>query len=357
MSKKLEKCLYIRKGDKMKNTKLLIGELSEITTKEKIFTEIEESIKQDENIIILNNNETYYNRFIYDLNNNNYKSYILNLKDSSKSNGFNPLMLPYNYYKSGNFDKAIDLIEKIGLEICNEENQNVDPFWTNSAAALFTSLILILFKEGKTNQINIGSIQAMLSLGEKKIDDKTILTKYFDSLNIMDNIYITGSAIIYAPPETKGSIISVLKQKLNAYCMRNILLNNLCNNEIDLANINDKTAIFIIGEERLNSISNILIDQIFNQTAKFTYYLDSINNNKAIIELKKMMEENEKIYIIADNIKELENKYGKYTIEKITNVLNIESTNSELILEEKELPNTKIIDKEYFNFEEFIQGI
>lgn len=341
----------------MRNTKLLISELSEINTKKKIFTEIEESIRQNENIIILNNNETYYNRFIDDLNNNNYKTYVLNLKDSSKSNGFNPLMLPYNYYKNGNIDKAVDLIEKIGLEICKEENPNVDPFWTNSAASLFTSLILILFKEGKINQINLGSVQAMLSLGEKKINDKTILTKYFDSLNIMDNIYITGSAIVYAPPETKGSIISVLKQKLNAYCMRDILLNNLCNNEIDLSKVNDKTAIFIIVEERLNSISNILIDQIFNQKAKFTYYLDNINNSKQIIELKKMMEENEKIYIIADNIKELENKYGKYTIEKITNVLNIESTDLELMLEEKELPITKIIDKEYFNLEEFVKNI
>lgn len=341
----------------MRNTKLLISELSEINTKKKIFTKIEESIRQNENLVILNNNETYYNRFIDDLNNNNYKTYVLNLKDSSKSNGFNPLMLPYNYYKNSNIDKAIDLIEKIGLEICKEENPNVDPFWTNSAAALFTSLMLILFKEGNTNQINIGSIQAMLSLGEKKIENKTVLTKYFDNLNIMDGIYITGSPIVYAPPETKGSIISVLKQKLNLYCMREVLLNNLCNNEIDLTNINSKTAIFIIGEERLNEISNILIDQIFNQKAKFTYYLDNINNSKPIIELKKMMEENEKIYIIADNIKELETKYGKYVIEKITNVLNIESTNLELILEEKELPITKIIDKEYFNFEEFIKNV
>jgi len=40
-----------------------------------------------------------------------YTIKIINLRDAFASDGWNPLHLPYMYYKSGNIDLAGDLIE------------------------------------------------------------------------------------------------------------------------------------------------------------------------------------------------------------------------------------------------------
>ena len=47
------------------------------------------------------------------LKENGYKTYLINYKDALNSNGFNPLIVPYKLYKSGNKDLAIDEINNI----------------------------------------------------------------------------------------------------------------------------------------------------------------------------------------------------------------------------------------------------
>ena len=211
----------------MKNTNLIIGKINSGKTTGILFSEMKKSIANNENLFILDEKEEYYKTFKQELDNNGYKVYVLNLKDTYKSNSFNPLIVPYNYYKSGNIDKTIEAIAELGLEIFKTDNPNIDPFWENSAADYFTALTLILFKEGKIGEINLGSIQTMITLGEKKLDNTSVIRKYFDNLDIKDIIYKSGSSVVYAPVDTRESIISVMKQKLNIYCLREQLLNNL----------------------------------------------------------------------------------------------------------------------------------
>ena len=128
-------------------TNLIIGKINSGKTRGILFNEFKKSIANKENLFILDEKEEYYKTFKKQLDDNGYKVYVLNLKDTSKSNSFNPLMAPYNYYKNGNIDKAIEFIAELGLEIFKTDNSNIDPFWENSAADYFTALTLILFKE------------------------------------------------------------------------------------------------------------------------------------------------------------------------------------------------------------------
>ena len=336
-------------------TNLIIGKINSGKTRGILFNEFKKSIANKENLFILDEKEEYYKTFKKELDDNGYKVYVLNLKDTSKSNSFNPLMVPYNYYKNGNMDKTIESITELGLEIFKTDNSNIDPFWDNSAVDYFTALTLILFKEASIKEINLGSIQTMLSLGSNKIEDTIIIKKYFDNLDITDIIYKSGSGIVYAPNDTRESIVSVMKQKLNTYCLREQLLNNLCGNDIDLMNIESKTAIFVINKLGLNNISNIMINQLVNNNIEMTYYLDNIDNMPLILELKNMLDEKLKVYVATRNKDEFVSKYGNTIIDCFENIVENEKTiDCNELGSYNEYPTSKKNETKYFNIEKFV---
>lgn len=338
----------------MKNTNLLIGKISSGKTLGYMFDVVKESIRNGENLLILDNKNEYYKNFKKELANNSYNILVLNLDDTSKSNSFNPLLLPYNYYKNDKKDKAVELINELALEIFKSDTKGVDPYWEETSADYFTALTLILFKEGAMSEINLGSILAMINLGEEKIDGITPIDKYFDKLDILDSIYIAGSPIIYAPVETRGSIISVMKQKLNQYCSLEQLLNNLCKNDIDMEKFDAKTAIFIIGNKNLNKIGNILIDQVVNYAIdyniKFNYILDNFQDMPRLLELEKMLDRKLKLFVVIRSLEQLEGKYEKYINLNFENVVdNFTPEYNNINLAEVDYPKSTIDEIKYFN--------
>lgn len=341
----------------MKNTNLIIGEINTYKTTGVMFKEVVNSIRNGENLLILDNKNEYFGTFKSELDKNSYNTLVFNLDNAYKSNSFNPLLLPYKYYKDGNRDKAVEIIKEIGLEIFKTDNHYSDPFWENSAADYFMALVLILFKEGKEEEINLGSIQVMVSKSDN-------ITKYFDRLDVLDPIYIAGSTTVYAPSETRGSIISVMKQKLNEFCVREMLFNNLLGNDIDLSNIKDKTAIIIIGNEKLNKLGNILIDELVNvsidKNIKFTFFLDGLCDVPVLLELSKILDKKMKLFVTVRNVDEFEDKYGKYIISKFENsikskdavakdnIINIGNCN--------DYPKSKDNKRVYFNIEKLLNN-
>lgn len=339
----------------MKNTNLIIGEVNTYKTTGVMFNEVINSIKNGESLLVLDNKNEYFGTFKSELDKNNYNTLVLNLDDAYKSNSFNPLMLPYKYYKEGNRDKVVEMIKELGLEIFKTDNHYSDPFWENSAADYFMALVLILFKEGKEEEINLGSIQVMVSKSDN-------ITKYFDSLDVLDSIYIAGSTTVYAPVDTRGSILSVMKQRLNEFCVREMLLNNLLGNDIDLYNIKEKTAIFIIGNEKINRLGNILIDELVNvsidNNIKFTFFLDGICDVPAILEFNRILDKKMKLFVTVRSLEELEDKYGKYIIGKFENCVKsvdvVDKDNLINIGNSKDYPESKVNKGVYFNIEELV---
>lgn len=342
----------------MKNTNLIIGEVNTYKTTGVMFNEVINSIKNGENLLVLDNKNEYFGTFKSELDKNNYNTLVFNLDDAYKSNSFNPLMLPYKYYKEGNKDKAVEMIKELGLEIFKTDNHYSDPFWENSAADYFMALVLILFKEGKEEEINLGSIQVMVSKSDN-------ITKYFDSLDVLDSIYIAGSTTVYAPSDTRGSILSVMKQRLNEFCVREMLLNNLLGNDIDLSNIKDKTAIFIIGNEKINRLGNILIDELVNvsidNNIKFTYFLDGLCDVPAILEFKRILDKKMRLFATVRSIEELEDKYGKYIIGKFENcVKSVDVVDKDNLIDignSNDYPESKVNKGVYFNIEELVNKL
>lgn len=328
--------------------KLLIGK----SCIEEMSKEINSSIEKKENIVISSHTSDYYDKYKKVLEEKNYHIFVLNLENTNQSNSYNPLILPYNIYKSGNKDKAIDLITTLAHEIFCEslDSLHMDPFWENCATDYFISIVLTLFQLGKEEEINLGSVQAMITLGERKIDDTSVIRKYFDSLDVLNSVYIAASTTVYAAPETRMSIISVVRQKLNIYCIREMLLNNLCGNDIDLTNIKGETAIFVINHKSnsTNRIGNILIDQLNEIKEKFTFYLD-INNNDRIFELNHILDSSNICITVRAKKDFTKMFYDETKLDEIKEV-----TEEENFYEIEELPVSKLNENHYFNIEKYV---
>ena len=346
----------------MENTNLLVGKVSSGKTKGYMFHKVDEQINRGENLLILDNKREYYTRFKDKLDENGYRCFMFNLEDTTKSNSYNPLLLPYQYYKNGNKDKAISLIQDLGLEIFKSDNNNVDPFWDESATNYFMALVLILFKEASLEEINLGSVQAMIRFGEEKIGDSYVINKYFEQLDILDSIYISGSAIVFAPMETRGSILSVMKQKLNNYCVREQLMNNLCGNEISFSNIHSKTAIFVIGAKSLNRLANIFIDQAVeyftDNNINFTYILDNFSDMPKLLGLDKMLNEKLKLYVVVRDLEQFKFVYGEYMPTKFEHIIDeFVARYDDMVMNNEVLyPESVINHAKYFNLKEFVMN-
>ncbi|MBO6145788.1 MAG: type IV secretory system conjugative DNA transfer family protein [Bacilli bacterium] len=334
----------------MKNTNLILGKIGVGKTTGIMFNEIKELIQKEENLLIVDNKEEYYKTFGKELKEKGYNTLIINLKDTTKSNGFNPLLLPYKLYKNGNKDTAIKIINNFSRSIMHNEKA-MDPFWTDSAANYLTGLILILFKEGNEEEINLGSVQMMMSLADKNGDK---FKEYVNKLDVISPEYTFVSPTALAPLETKGGIVSVLKMELTKYTSTENLLNLLCTNEIDLTNINNKTAIFIISNNEYSKLTSVVISEVINSNNKYTYILDNSDSFGKIIELDDLLEnatvDNQKIYMVSRNIENITIKYGKNILDRFENVMNVEvGTSLETVGEFNEHPSLNKNNNSYFN--------
>lgn len=348
----------------MKDTNLIIGKINSGKTKGILFKETKKLIESNENLFVLDERGEYFKTFGEELEKNGYNVRVINFKEPLKSDGWNPLELPYEYYKNGEIDKCLDCLNDLTLEIFKTDNINADPFWTNTSADYVKGLILILFKEAKEYEIKMRSIGTLLTRCQEKYNDTTLLKEYLKDVEITDPIYTYISPTEFAPSDTKGSILSVIRQKLNLIFMRENLLDMLSFNDLYLtqSDFKEKTAIIVIGK---NEMANVLLDQlvyrISEEKVKFNFILENIENYSNILSLKDLVENstyrNLKLFVSTRDLEELEYKYGKYLFNKFQNIINVEGK-LELIPEGnyENYPEIKEMARLYFDFEEFMKN-
>lgn len=337
----------------MKSTNLLIGKTNTGKTSY-LIEQMKKDIKEEKNIVVFDEKGEYYSSLIDVLKEKEYTIQFLNLKDPIHSMGFNPLMIPYRYYKDGNIDAAIDLLDLIGHELFRVTT--VDPYWENAACSFFKGLALTLFKEGKKEEINLGSIQTMIAYGEKEENGVLNFTKYYDQLSYIAPAYVMISESLYAPRDTRGGILSVLKQNLNAYVSKPNLLNVLCDDEIHFPK--NKSILFITGIE--NKISNILIDQLIYEKIPMHYYLDSMNQVPYLSLLNHLVENADylksKVYVSIRSLNDFEEMYGKNEKEKFSDILVFKEEKEPFVFEKEiSYPKHKEIKASYLNFEKILK--
>lgn len=224
--------------------------------------------KKGESMIITDPKGEIFEKNAVELREKGYNVVLLNFRNPQNGNSWNPLTLPYELYKTGNKDKATELLDDLAMNILYDENaQNQDPFWEKTSADYFTGLSLGLFEDAKESEVNINSINLMTTVGEDKVGPSTYIKEYFNLKGPESIAYMNASSTINAPNETKQSILSVFKQKIKLFSSKENLSEMLSKSDFDMKDIGrKKTAVFLVihdEKKTYHSLATIFLKQCY----------------------------------------------------------------------------------------------
>ena len=317
---------------------LVIGATGSGKTQTVILPMVHSLAKAKESMIITDPKGEIYEKTSNMLRARGYQILLLNFRDPQNGNAWNPMSLPYQMYKAGNQDKAIELLDDLALNILyDDSNKNADPFWEKTSADYFSGVALGLFEDAKEEEININSISLATTVGEEKFGSSTYIKEYFNGKDPNSAAYINASSTIMAPSETKGSILSVFKQKVKLFASRENLSEMLSYSDIDLESIGEKpTAVFIVIQDEkktYHSLVTILLKQIYETLIsvaqrhggklpiRTNFLLDEFANMPPLKDVTTMITAARsrliRFTMIIQNFAQLDDVYGKEEAETI----------------------------------------
>lgn len=317
---------------------LVIGSTGSGKTQTVIKPTVKLLAKAGESMIITDPKGEIYEATANMLRDKGYDVQILNFRDPQNGSSWNPLSLPYRMYKSGNQDKAIELLDDLALNILyDESSNNSDPFWEKTSADYFSGVALGLFEDAKEDEININSISLMTTVGEEKFGGSTYIKEYFSFKDPASASVINASSTINAPTDTKGSILSVFRQKIKLFASRENLSEMLSHSDIELADIGrKKTALFIVVQDEkktYHSLVTILLKQCYETLiavaqenggelpVRTNFLLDEFANMPPLKDVTTMITAARSRHIrftmIIQNYAQLNQVYGKENAETI----------------------------------------
>lgn len=317
---------------------LVIGATGSGKTQTVILPMVHSLAKARESMIITDPKGEIYEKTSNMLRSRGYQILLLNFRDPQNGNAWNPMSLPYQMYKSGNQDKAIELLDDLALNILyDDSNKNADPFWEKTSADYFSGVALGLFEDAKPNEININSISLATTVGEEKFGGSTYIKEYFGAKDPSSPAAINASSTIMAPNETKGSILSVFKQKVKLFASRENLSEMLSHSDINLESIGERpTAVFIVIQDEkktYHSLVTILLKQIYETLisvaqrhggklpVRTNFLLDEFANMPPLKDVTTMItaarSRRIRFTMIIQNFAQLDDVYGKEEAETI----------------------------------------
>lgn len=232
------------------------------------------------------------------LKKHDYDIKIINLRDALTSDGWNPLHLPYKYFKEGNIDEAGDMIENFAKSLTKNLSSK-DMYWEKSANAVLVALCYALFEDAQCeDEVNLYSIYNLLvEHGGKMIDRSNSLDLYFQqkpmgSLSKMS--YATGS---FAKGETRATLFSVLATVIKMFSDTGIA-NMTSRTDFELDDIGrKKTAVFLIipdEKESRHELVTLFIHQCYQACV---YMAQSLPTGKLPVRVNYVLDEFSSYYI------------------------------------------------------------
>jgi type IV secretion system protein VirD4 len=225
-----------------------------------------------ESFIVTDPKAELYERTLQLLKEQDYRVFVLNLRDPIHSNAWNPLIVPYYLYHNGQKDKAVELVNDMASCIV-KENYSIEPYWQNSASDMLAGLLLVLFECAQENEINFKSLRALKTQafrisGEKINSDnnttfiKENFLKHLNSASFVNSL-LGGTAEVC--DVTRGCIVSVFDQAMRPFFSQDNLIDMLSANDLDMGQIGkEKTAVFLIIPDE-NTLYHRLISVFVKQ--------------------------------------------------------------------------------------------
>lgn len=257
-----------------------------------------------ESMIVSDPKAEIYSRTAYFLKNKGYKIEVINLRSPSVGNSWNPLSIPYSFYKKGDIDKACEFVNDIAINLMLSEKSEKDPYWDYSAGDLFFGLTLLLFKyckimEYKNEAVNMNNLLRLRKFLFKV--DK--MDKEFFMELIEDDDIISSSLMgtIEAPDKTQACILSTFDEKMRCFMIQPNLLEMLSHSSISMDCVSEtKTIVYLIMPDEKTSYHQ-LVTLFIKQSYEYLIYKAQVNpDGKMKIRVNYILDEFSSLPTIKD---------------------------------------------------------
>lgn len=231
-----------------------------------------------ESMVISDPKAEIYLRTASYLKKHGYTITVINLRNPSYSNRWNPLSIPYHFYCQGDIDKACEFANDIAKNLFSEITGK-EAFWENSAASFLFGLIILLFKYSKENSkdksyVNFSSIFELRSVLFEGNSKQSLLWRYAQEDPIIRNSLI---GTVETANETRAGILSTFDQVMRDFSIQPNLLNMLGYNDLDLTDFyTKKQALYMIMPDEKTNYHK-LVSVFVKQSYEYFIYLAQKN--------------------------------------------------------------------------------
>lgn len=291
----------------------------------------------NESMIISDPKAEIYHRTAGELEAQGYRVVVLNFREPDVGDTWNPLHIPYTFYKDGNIDRACEMVNDIAKNIIAASLNSTDPFWMDSAADLFFGLVLTLFKlckEGAQSEMAV-NISNVIKLRHQLFDNSMPAeTPIWNCVRDDEVIAPALSGIVMTAKDTRGGILSTFDQKVRFFVYQPNLMNMLANNSIMVNKISEeKTAVYLIMPDEkttYHTLISLFVKQSYeyliysaqqNQKAqlkiRLNYILDEFSSLPTIKDFPSMItaarSRNIRFHLVMQSKHQLRQRYGDET--------------------------------------------
>lgn len=324
-------------------------------TRRILLPQIVTAIKVGHSFICHDPKSELYKHTVPLLEKNGYKVIVLDFRNPSRGEGYNPIAIPAQLIQQGKRKRGMEMLKNMGNTIMEDLRSDKDLFWHKTAAMMFQGLCGLLIDIAPLQDVTIKNMVGMLIDGDKTNLGKTYLEQYF--LIHPDSIYRDLlETYICAPRETKGSLKTVFLSAMSKFIQNDEMIDFSSQstwNPLDM--IYEKTAIFLITREEgsvYNDVISIFLDQAYEVLIdeieeKFDgvcprvldFFLDEFGNLAAVnkIDAKITVSRSRRIRwtLVCQSMKQLHLLYGKELADVIlgncANILYFYSNDIELL--------------------------
>lgn len=263
-----------------------------------------------------------------------YQVQVLNFRDPSHSNGWNPFTLARRYYLKGDIDHATSVINDFANAfLADKTGTKADPFWIQTSRSILRGLSFLMIegtKIFKDEEVNILTLQKLSqSLDPEQMDSVYDLDEFYqeDSLAFSNLM-----AVKRGTEKTFDNIMVSYDADMQKLYIQKSLIRMLSYNEMDFAGLgNQKTILYLIMPDEkttMHVIVSMVIKQCYEQLislaqekpgnvlpVRVNFLLDEFSNLPAIPDMPSMISaarsRNIRFHLIIQGLYQLSSKYGE----------------------------------------------
>lgn len=260
-----------------------------------------------ESMIICDPKAEIYIRTADYLKKQGYHILTLNLRSPLYGDTWNPLSIPYRFFKNGEIDRAYEFVNDIAENLMHSKT-NSDPFWDNSASSFFFGLTLLLFKYSKDQEMQESAINLknLINLRNELIKGPSRMNWLWNYAKTDPIIAASLIGTVETAKDTQGGILSVFDQKMRIFTVQPSLMELLSENSFDFDTVGENpTAIFLIVPDEKTGFHS-LVSLFIKQSYEYIIYnaqqqqKDGINIGKLKRRLNYILDEFSSLPTITD---------------------------------------------------------